>query len=56
MWHLLMLVCVQCIRNGQLVFQTFYFINDLLMNSFESSLDICMHTQAYVLVKFTCNL
>ena len=26
------------------------------MNSFESSLDIYMHTQASELVKFTCNL
>ena len=31
-------------------------MNDLLMNSFESSLNICMHTQASVHVKFTCNL
>ena len=41
---------VHCMRNGRLVFQTFYFINYLLMNSFEGTLDICMHTQVSVLV------
>ena len=55
-WHAVMLTCVQCIRNGQLVFLTFYFINDLSMNSFESSLNIRTHTQASLHVKFTCNL
>ena len=55
-WHLLILICFQCIRNGQLGFlQTFYF-NDLLMNSSENSMDNCMHSQTSAMVKFICNI
>ena len=41
---------------SQSPYKSFILTNNLLMNLFESSADICMHTQASVMVKFTCNL
>ena len=39
-----------------LFFKHFTFIDDSLMNSFKTSLDICMNMQVSLLVKFTSNL
>ena len=52
-WHLFILVFELV---SQFPYKPFILTNDLLMNLFESPADICIHTQASVMVKFTCNL